>query len=401
MQESVVDIMLELGLLSQEQLNNAINHQWENGGELEENLIKSGYFNENILFTILTRKFEYYPFDLSSFTPEQELLKIIPSWIVKHFLVIPIVSSGTSLAVTMMNPLDREAMDNLKKATYLDILPFVAPKSEIEQFIFKYYGVDMPEKEMEEVVEESSVDFTPLRKYNFDNFITGKCNDFAYSMSLSVARSYSEECNPLFIFSDCGMGKTHLLVAIWNYIIERQSQRKALYYSSDRFATELKQAVETRQLENFRTRFSKIDVLLIDDIGLIAGDEVTQQHFFNIFNDLFLSSKQIVVTSDRPPKELPTLSARLKSRFEGGLIARIDPPDLETRISILKFKARAAKISDSIVTAIAEKVMSNVRELEGIFKEIVAYSKYKNETPSDKIVEEILLRRAMLKPYIQ
>jgi chromosomal replication initiator protein len=401
MQESVVDIMLELGLLSQEQLNDAINCQWENGGELEDNLIKSGYFNENILFTILTRKFEYYPFDLSTFTPEQALLKTIPSWIVKHFLVIPIVSSGTSLAVTMMNPLDREAMDNLKKATYLDILPFVAPKSEIEKFIFKYYGADMPEKEMEEVVEDSSVDFTPLKKYNFDNFITGKCNDFAYSMSLAVARTYSEECNPLFIFSDCGMGKTHLLVAIWNYIIERQSQRKALYYSSDRFATDLKQAVETRQLENFRARFNKIDVLLIDDIGLIAGDEVTQQHFFNIFNDLFLSSKQIVVTSDRPPKELPTLSGRLRSRFEGGLIARIDPPDLETRISILKFKARAAKISDSIVTVIAEKVMSNVRELEGIFKEIVAYSKYKNENPSDKTVEEILLRRAMLKPYIQ
>lgn len=401
MGESFVDIMLELGLINQEQLNETINYQWKMGGELEESLIKCGYFDENSLFTILTRKFDYFPFQLTDFKPEQETLNTLPVWIVKRFRVIPIAHSNTSMAVVMMNPLDKEAIDNIQKATYLDILPFVAKKSEIEQFISEHYGSDMPEKEMEEVVQEDNVGFTPLKKYTFDNFITGKCNDFAYSMSLTVARGYSEECNPLFLFSDVGMGKTHLLVAIWNYIVERQAQRKALFFSSDRFATELKQAIESRKLEAFRTRFNKVDVLLIDDIGLIAGDEVTQQHFFNIFNDLFLASKQIVVTSDRTPKELPTLSTRLRSRFEGGLIARLDPPDRETRISILKFKARAAKVPEPIILLLAEKISTNVRELEGVLKEIIAYSKYKNEPPSEKVAEEILLRRATLKSYSQ
>lgn len=406
MESSFIDTLLELGVIDQEQLNNSINYQWKRGGELEESLIRLGYFNEDSLFTVLARKFPYYPVSLDTIEVNHELLNLIPSWIVKRFLVVPLKKSNTSLAVAMVNPVDKNAINNLKQAVYLDILPFVAKKSEIENFIFKHYGPDMPEKVMEEVSEETEDDkqatgFTPLKAYTFDNFVTGKCNDFAYSMALAVSRGYSQECNPFFIFSDCGLGKTHLLVAIWNYIVDHRQKRKVLFCSSDRFATELTQAIESNTLDSFRLKYEKIDVLLIDDIGLIAGNEVVQYHFFNIFNELFHNSKQIAVTSDRAPRELLTLSDRLRSRFEGGVIARIAPPDLETRISILKFKARSAKIPDELISLIAESVNSNIRELEGVLKDLLIFSKYKKEALTKDDVEEILMKRSILRPQAQ
>ena len=402
MDDTFVDTLVELGMINKSDLENAISYQWENGGKLEESLVKLGYFNETSLFTLLSRKFNYYPFDLNEISVDLDTLKLIPYWLVKRYLVIPVKQSDITVAVVMMNPLDRDATTELKKVLYQDILPFIAKKSEIEKFIKAHYTEDIVEKEIEKPTQTLTTSDIPtlFKKYTFDNFITGKCNDFAYSAALSAARAYSDETNPLFIYSEVGLGKTHLAVAIWNYVIEHQQQRRVAFFSSDKFISALRGAIESHKIKEFREQCtSSIDILLIDDIGLIAGDEVSQQHFFHIFNDLFQNSKQIVVTSDRPPKELSALSSRLRSRFEGGLIVRIEPPDLETRVAILKFKAKEANIPDELIHLIAEQVNSNVRELEGALKELVVYSKYKKESISKALIEEMMVRRSIIKPF--
>ncbi len=400
MENSFIDTLLELGILSKQQLEEAITYQWEKGGKLEESLIKLDYFNEDTLLFLLERKFGYYPLELSGIKVSPEVTKLIPSWLVKRFLIVPLRQANTNLACVMMNPLDKEAMSQLKKAVFYDILPFVARKSDIEQFISENYEEKLSEETAEDKSEKLNYRIpTLLEKYTFENFITGKCNDLAYAVAYSTARSYSEETNPLVIYSAVGMGKTHLLVAIWNYIIEHRQERKSSFISSEKFITALSEALETHKLAEFKEQYNEIDVLLIDDIGLIAGDEVAQQHFFHIFNDLYQSSKQIIVTSDRPPKEFPVLSDRLKSRFEGGLIAKIDSPDLETRTAILKSKAKNINIDPELVSLIAKEVSGNVRELEGVLKEIIAYTKYKKEKLTKEIVEDILIRRSVIKPY--
>ncbi|MDI6839947.1 MAG: DnaA/Hda family protein [bacterium] len=404
MAESFIGTLLELGIITREQLDEAISRQWKEGGDTEENLVRLGYFTEESLITLLSRKFHYHILDLNELKMSPEAMKLVPSWIAKRFFIIPVRQSDTSLAVVMTNPLDREAMSNLRKSVYLDVFPFVAKKSDIESALTKYYGPSLPEEEMHKATLISKM--APpipslLKKYTFENFVTGKCNDFAYSVALSVARTYSDDSNPFFIYSDIGLGKTHLLVSIWNYMIERQQSRKVLFYSSDRFVEELRAAIESKRMDEFKDQYKAIDILLIDDIGLIAGDEVAQQQFFHIFNELFQNSKQIVVTSDRPPKELSTLSQRLRSRFEGGLIAEIEAPDLETRVAILKFKAKGAKVPNEILSLIAERVTTNVRELEGVLKEVIAFSRYEKEPITKEVVEKILQRRLVLKPYTE
>jgi chromosomal replication initiator protein len=394
--EAFVDTLIELGVVTKSQLENAINRQWEKGGELEESLVRLGYFNEDSVFTLMSHKYGYHPIDLTGMEVAPETAKLIPYWLAKRFFVVPIKQSDTVLAVVMMNPLDREALTELKKVVYRDILPFIAKKSEIEDFIKGVYSSDIAAKEEKATgtADQGSSEVPLLlRGYTFDNFVTGKSNDFAYSASLGVGRGYDRDTNPLFIYSDVGLGKTHLLVAIWNYVIEHEQPRRVLFASSDKFIADVEESIESRQITQLREKYTKVDVLLVDDIGLIAGEEVSQQHFFHIFNDLFQNSKQIIVTSDCPPKELPALSSRLRSRLEGGLIAKIDQPDLETRMSILKFKSKAVVFPDDLIHFVAERVTGSVRELEGVLKEMTLCVKHRKESFTIETVEEILARR--------
>jgi chromosomal replication initiator protein len=394
--EAFVDILIELGVVTKLQLENAINRQWEKGGKLEESLVRLGYFNENSVFTLMSHKYGYYPISLAGLEVVPETAKLIPYWLAKRFFVVPIKQSDTVLAVAMMNPLDKAAITELKKIVYREILPFIAKKSEIEDFIGDLYSSDIAGKEKDATAgtrEGSSEVPLLLRDYTFDNFVTGKSNDFAFSAALGVGRGYERDTNPLFIYSDVGLGKTHLLAAVWNHVIEHEQSRQVLFSSSDKFITRVEEAIESQRITQLREEYVNVDVLLVDDIGLIAGDEVSQQHFFHIFNELFQNSKQIVVTSDCPPKELPALSSRLRSRLEGGLIAKIDGPDLETRISILKFKSKTVGIPDDLIRFVAEHVTGSVRELEGILKEMVLCAKQKKESLAIETVKEILARR--------
>ena len=229
-------------------------------------------------------------------------------------------------------------------------------------------------------------------KYTFDNFVVGSGNQLAHAASLAVAEQISRVYNPFFIYGGVGLGKTHLLHAIGRFVLDRDNAVRVSYISSEKFTNDLINAIRFDSTIEFRNRYRSVDVLLIDDIQFIAGKERTQEEFFHTFNDLHNSSKQIVLTSDSIPKDIPGLEERLRSRFEWGLIADIQPPDLETKAAILRKKAQAegVQIPDEVSLFIATNVKSNVRELEGYLIRIVAYASLTNQAITLDLACEVL-----------
>lgn len=213
-------------------------------------------------------------------------------------------------------------------------------------------------------------------KYTFDSFVCGASNQFAHAASQAVASNPASNYNPLFIYGGVGLGKTHLLIAIGNHIKENNKKAKICYYSSEKFMNEMINCLRYKKMDEFRNKFRKMDILLIDDIQFMAGKEATQEEFFHTFNALYESHKQIVVTSDKFPKDIPGLEERLRSRFEWGLIADIQPPDIETKIAILKKKSDLNSITlpNDVALFLASSATSNVRELEGMLIRLGAYA---------------------------
>ena len=217
--------------------------------------------------------------------------------------------------------------------------------------------------------------------YTFSSFVVGSNNELAYAACNAVARGPAAvNSNPLFIYGSSGLGKTHLISAIGNFILDNNPSRRFLYLSSERFTNELVTALQNREMDKFREKYRNTDILMIDDIQFIEKKDSTQEELFHTFNELYESNRQIVFTSDRPPKDIATIDQRLKSRFEWGLSVDIQPPDFETRVAILKNKAAMDDITidDSIIYVIAENITTNIRELEGALNRIGAYVKLMN-----------------------
>lgn len=229
-------------------------------------------------------------------------------------------------------------------------------------------------------------------KYTFETFVIGAGNRFAHAASLAVAEAPANAYNPLFIYGGVGMGKTHLMHAIGHYVVEHNPDAKVVYLSSEKFTNEFINAIRDNKAVDFRNKYRSVDILLIDDIQFLAGKESTQEEFFHTFNTLHEESKQIVIASDRPPKEIPTLEDRLRSRFEWGLITDITPPDLETRIAILRKKAKAdgLDIPNEVMLYIANQIDTNIRELEGALIRVVAFSSLTNKDINADLAAEAL-----------
>jgi chromosomal replication initiator protein len=233
---------------------------------------------------------------------------------------------------------------------------------------------------------------TLIPKYTFDTFVRGESNRFAYAAALAVAENPSTAYNPLFIYGGVGLGKTHLMHAIGHFVHEQHPEYKILYTSSENFTNDVVASIEKKDRASLRERYRSLDVLLIDDIQFIGGKDATELEFFNVFNDLRNAGKQIIITSDKPPKDVPVLEARLRTRFGWGLVVDIQPPDYETRLAILRRKAMedGIDISDEVLSMIAERVNSNIRDLEGCLNRVVAYARFINKPVTVSIAESVL-----------
>ncbi len=240
-------------------------------------------------------------------------------------------------------------------------------------------------------------------KYTFTRFVVGGGNRFAHAAALAVAENPADAYNPLFIYGGVGLGKTHLMQAIGHYVHDHNPQMKILYMTSETFTNELINAIQQKKTFEFKERIRKVDILMVDDVQFIAGRDSTQQEFFNTFNELHNAGKQIILTSDKPPKDIQHLEERLCSRFEWGLLADIQRPDLDTRVAILRDKAQreSLDVPDEVLQLIAGKIDNNIRELEGGLTRLVAYSHMVNEPISVKLCEAALKEIFDQRPHKQ
>ncbi|MFA6215307.1 MAG: chromosomal replication initiator protein DnaA [Patescibacteria group bacterium] len=229
-------------------------------------------------------------------------------------------------------------------------------------------------------------------KYCFASFVIGKGNELAHAACLAIAQKPGQVYNPLFIYGGVGLGKTHLLQAVGNQVLRNYPTKKILYVSCEKFTNDFIKSISANRADRFKEIYRSVDVLLIDDIQFLAGKEGTQEAFFYTFNDLHQANKQIVITSDRPPKAIPALESRLVSRFEWGMIADISTPDLETRSAILRSKCQEKnfRLEDEIITYISTNIQNNIRELEGALNKIIAYNQLNGTPPTLENVKKIL-----------
>lgn len=334
------------------------------------NIMKADFDIADVSFKTWILPLEVYSYDndiVTIIVPEKQTgLKIIE----KRYT--------TPLKVTISEVMDHEVDIKFISADDVDNIPKQA---------------SAPKPSLNTSVDYQDTGINP--KYTFDTFVVGENNNIAHAASLAVSESPGEIYNPLFIYGGVGLGKTHLMQAIGNFIIQQNSSLKVKYVTSEVFTNELIESIRTEKNtsnKNFREKYRNVDVLLIDDIQFIVGKESTQDEFFHTFNTLRETKKQIIISSDRPPKDFETLEERLRSRFEWGLIVDISPPNYETRMAILRKKEELEgyNVDNSILDYIATNVKSNIRELEGSLNKLVAYSKLTRSEINMEFAENVL-----------
>jgi len=310
-----------------------------------------------------------------------------------------VADGGRSITVRVPNTLFKDWLTKHYSVVLAEALAEVRRSDSALVFVAEP-GAVLPPPEVPvptaEDVDEGAVDGqTPAGlnpRYTFDTFIVGPSNQFAHAACRAVAEAPSRSYNPLFIYGGVGLGKTHLMHAVGQFVLQHDRNLKLTYISSERFMNEMINAVRYDRILDFRERYRSVDVLLVDDIQFVSGKEGTQTEFFHTFNALYDAQKQIVLSSDRPPHEIPALEERLRSRFEWGLIADIQSPDLETKVAILKRKAEAEAVPlpDNVAMYIAGRIKSNIRELEGSLIRLIAYASLTGRDISLELTQEVL-----------
>ncbi len=308
--------------------------------------------------------------------------------------------NGDNLTIAVPNTFTKEWIKNKHNGTIMEAVESLGEKVDEISYVIKKNKKEKKEVEKEEVKEnESQMEFEEFKvdqesnlnpKYTFENFIVGPFNELSHAAAYAVAENPGSVYNPLFIYGKVGLGKTHLLQSIGNEV--KKSSKKVKYIPAQKFITGVVNGIRNGKMEEFKSRYKDIDVLIIDDIQFLSGKEKTQEEFFHTFNELYEKNKQIILSSDRPPKSIRALTERLRSRFEGGMIADINFPDLETRLAILKTKAqeRKIKIPDEVCEYIAKNIQKNIRELEGALNKLIAHHKLTGKKVTIETTKKVL-----------
>ena len=293
-----------------------------------------------------------------------------------------IESKYHKLILSTLHSLDEE----VKEISYLVESPVAKIKQEKEEI-----NLSLPDQlEFPEFKVDRETNLNP--RYIFENFIVGSFNELPHAAAIAVSKDPGTVYNPLFVYGGVGLGKTHLLQAVGNEVTKKLSNKKVKYIPAEKFTSEVVLSIRNHNIENLKDKYRKIDVLILDDVQFLAGKEKTQEEFFHTFNALYEKNKQIILSSDRPPKAIPALEERLRSRFEGGMIADISLPDLETRMAILKAKVQERKVnlSEDVLTYLASNIQKNIRELEGALNRTIAFQKLNRKEADIEIVKNLL-----------
>lgn len=310
--------------------------------------------------------------------------------------------------ISTPNSFVKEWLENKYSKSILKILHNLDEQIKEVRFVIGKTGLKILNKIPPSLPEVGQLEFPELEidrqtnlnhRYTFENFIVGPFNELAQAAAFAAAQNPGQVYNPLFVYGGVGLGKTHLLQAIGNEVIKNFSQKKVKYLPAEKFTSEVIKAIKNREIENFKLKCQQVDVLILDDVQFLSGKEKTQEEFFHTFNTLYEKNKQIILSSDRPPKAIPALTERLRSRFEGGMIADIGYPDYETRVAILKAKCLEKKtdFSEEVLGYIATNIQRNIRELEGALNRLIAYQKLNNQQP-DLETTKTLLKNLVFNP---
>lgn len=309
---------------------------------------------------------------------------------------------GRIVWVSVPNAFSKEWIENKYCKLILKILHNLDEEiKEVKYCVGKTSSKAPREKEMTSLPVFGQLEFQEFKidketnlnpRYTFENFIVGSFNELPHAATMAIIKEPGLIYNPLFIYGGVGLGKTHLLQALGNEIVKTFPQKRVKYISSEKFTSEVVSSIRNKKMEELKEKYRTLDVLIIDDVQFLAGKEKTQEEFFYTFNALYEKNKQIIISSDRPPKAISALEERLKSRFEGGMTADISYPDFETRMAILNFKTQERKINlqEDVLSYIATNIQKNIRELEGALNRLVAYQKLNNQTPNLEIAQSLL-----------
>ena len=311
-----------------------------------------------------------------------------------------------SIVVSVPNGFIKEWLENKFNKKILQSIRALSPEVREIKYAIGRPKIELAKQDLSKMILDTEVEekaelsldtdldkATNLNKrYTFESFIVGSNNELAYAAAVGVTKNLGHLYNPLFLYGGVGLGKTHLLQAIGNKLLNDNRERKIYYVPAERFTAEIIESIRNKNIEEMKTKYAKLDLLMIDDVQFIAGKEKTQDIVFSTFNELYGKNKQIILSSDRPPQTIPALEERLRSRFQGGMVADVGLPDFETRLAILKLKANEKnyELPLDVLTYVATNIQKNVRELEGALNRVVAFSQIYNHTPDLKEVKNIL-----------
>lgn len=428
--KKLAELLIREEIITRQQLEDALLQKDSNDEFLGEILLRMQYLSEEEMIGCLVRHCRIPHLKLSNFQVRLEAAELISAQICHEYKLLPIDKLGTLLTVAMVNPLDVKALDKVKKLVKLRIKPILCSWADYCVLYSRIYGTaEQKLKQLEETVidEEEETREKPkkaasrrqgktaptreapaekepqpeaksasgrglIEKFRFDNFVVAEANSFTYALAKSVSESPGAEYNPLFIYGNTGLGKTHLSNAAGNEALKGGRKLQVIYIPASQFIDEMLEAVEHDRMKDFRETFNNVDILIVDDIQFLAGRNKAQEEFFNIFNNIYNRKRQIILVSDVPPKKLKGLESRLISRFEGGVVACMEEPDYQTRLTILRQRSEAAGtgVSEDVLELLAKSIPSNIRELEGALKKLFAYSSLVGHDITVELAQEIL-----------